>query len=143
MPPYADEAAIVSRYSADTVLLLADRDRDGTADAGVVAQALDDATAEIDSYLVAVYQLPLTEPFPNLLVWWAVDIAVYKMAADCAIQTKEHIRRYEAALAALLQVRQGKRDLGIPTGEPPSQPSGRAHFQSEERVFTRDTLKGF
>ena len=77
--PYATTEQVTERYGADLILRLTDRDGDGAADAEVLERALADAASEIDTYLAAKYQLPLSET-PAVLTRLAVDIAVYRLA---------------------------------------------------------------
>lgn len=142
---YATQADIVTLYSPDA-LHVADRDGDGVPDAGAVARALDLASAEIDSYIGARYRLPLEEP-PAILMQYAVDIALYRLALSRDVASTEHRTRYDDARAALKDLSNGKSVLVFPGGadgddtdavaEPRPIVSG-----GPERQFTRDKMAG-
>ena len=70
--PYATPEQVIERHGADAVLLLTDREGDGAADVGAIERALEDALAEIDTYLAAKYDLPLSET-PTVLTRLAAD----------------------------------------------------------------------
>ena len=137
--PYATQEQIVERYGADAVTLLADRDGDGQPDAEVVAQSLDDATAEIDSYLATKYDLPLPR-VPEVLVRICVDIAVYRLAPEIAEQTDERRLRYEDAVRLLKSLAKGETSLGL--DDPPPSSFGAVTVSGGPRRFTRDKLRG-
>ena len=134
---YATTEQISERYGADVLLLLADRDRDGAADAAVVEQALADAAAEIDTYLAAKYDLPLTET-PDILTRLAVDIAVYRLAAEADLSTDERRKRYEDAVKLLERVARGEASLGL--ADPPASAYGGVKISRRPRRFSRKTF---
>lgn len=132
---YATQADLEARYGAEEVLQLADRNRDGVIDAGVIDRALADAEAEINGYLGSRYQLPLAD-VPQIVNVYACDIARYRLYADLA--TDEVRRRYEDAVKFLRLAAEGKVKIG-PTqaGAEPTQAGG-AEVQSGGLVFGRD-----
>ena len=135
--PYATTEQVTERYGADLVLRLTDRDGDGAADAEVLERALADAAAEIDTYLAAKYQLPLSET-PAVLTRLAVDIAVYRLASEADLLTEERRQRYDDAISLLRRIAKGEASLGL---ESPGAPS-RAWTQSRPRRFSRETMSG-
>lgn len=135
--PYATAEQVIERHGADAVLLLADRDGDGTADPGVLDQALADAAAEIDTYLAAKYGLPLAST-PSVLTRLACDIAVYQLAKSAALATEERRRRYDAAVRLLERIARGEASLGLGSPGAPS----RAFSSARPRRFTRSTMSG-
>lgn len=134
---YATSAQVIERHGADAVLLLTDRDNDGTADPGVLDRALADASAEIDTYVAAKYDLPLSET-PEVLTRLAVDIAVYRLAVTAGKRIEEYRVRYEDAVALLKRIADGKASLGLASPGAPS----RAWTQSRPRRFSRETMAG-
>lgn len=136
---YATQADIVTRYSEADLLVIADRDNDQVADVDVVARALEDAAAEIDTYVSAKYSLPLPS-IPDVLVRLNVDIAVYRLSTDAAQATDERRQRYEDAIALLKDISKGVASLGI--SEPPPSSNGGAVLISNGRLFKRGTLRG-
>lgn len=133
--PYATQQQIEDRYGQEALLLVADRDGDGVADTAVVDQALIDATAEIDTYLAARYDLPLPST-PEVLVRLCVDIVIYRLAADADVATEEKRQRYEDAVALLRRMASGEVSLGLP--EPPESSNGTVSINAQPRRFGRD-----
>ena len=135
--PYATAEQVTERHGADAVLLLTDRDGDGVADSGAIERALEDASAEIDTYLAAKYDLPLSET-PAVLTRLAADIAIYRLAVSADRRIDEHRVRYDDAVKLLVRIAKGEASLGLAS---PGQPS-RAWTQSRPRRFSRETMAG-
>jgi phage gp36-like protein len=107
-----------------------------------VKVALEDASAEIDSYLGKVYSLPLATP-PPVLKRLAIDIAVYRLMSLLPKEMVEDARqRYEDAIKWLQELAEGQIQLdGVAET---SGGSGRVAYVSSNRVFDSETgLKGF
>lgn len=138
-PPYATPADIGAQYGAETLALLTDRDGDGDGDPGAAERALADAAAEIDTYLAGRYDLPLSPGRAALLRRPAVDIAVYRLAADAATATDERRRRYEDAVRYLEKIASGEIRLGTDGVRTP--PRARA-LPGPPRRFTRGSVLG-
>ncbi|MDA8254180.1 MAG: DUF1320 family protein [Betaproteobacteria bacterium] len=132
---YATQADLESRYGAEEVLQLADRDGDGVIDAGVIDQALRDADAEIDGYLGSRYQLPLATA-PQIINVYACDIARYRLYASAA--TEEVRNRYQDALKFLRLAAEGKVMIGPSANGAAPLSAGSAEMQSGGRVFGRE-----
>lgn len=109
--PYASAADLETRFGADEVLQLADRNGDGVIDDGVIDVALAEAAAEIDVYLAGRYALPLAST-PSVLVRLACDIARYRLMADNPLE--EARKRYEDARRLLEGIAVGRVSLGLP-----------------------------
>jgi len=112
--PYATQADLEARFGVDELTQLTDRVNAGVPDAAIVARALSDATAEIDSYLASRYALPLW-PVPTVLARIACDIARYRLWEDRA--SDEVRRRYEDALRLLEGIAKGILSLGLPEAD--------------------------
>lgn len=131
---YASLEDLQARFGAEEILQLADRNRDGVIDAGVIDRALADADAEINGYLGSRYQLPLAE-VPQIVNVYACDIARFRLYHDLA--TEEVRKRYEDALKFLRMVAEGKVKIGpAANGAEPTQAGG-AEIQSGGLVFGR------
>jgi phage gp36-like protein len=136
---YATQQDIVDRYGQDLLLLIADRDADAVIDVDVVTRALTDATAEIDTYLAAKYELPLPS-VPEVLVRLCVDVVVYRLSSEADAATEERRIRYDDAIALLRRIASGEVSLGLP--DPPPSSSGAAVVSGEGRVFSRKSMRG-
>ena len=149
---YATVEQVIKRYGDDLLHIIADRDRDGEIDQEAVTLALADASGQIDSALAKRYPLPLPiQSRPALLTRLCVDIAVYWLAEDGAGATDDKRRRYEDAMKYLERLADGRIDLpSVSDGiEPPGSGVGSgdsmvgAEFSASERLFTRQTMRGF
>ena len=96
-----------------------------------IATAIEDADAEINSFLSKRYQLPLNiTTVPRPLHRVAVSIAIYWLSER------------DNQITDLIP--NGTRDLGLPTDTPaPETDNGRMIVVSDnKRLFTRNNLKG-
>lgn len=138
---YASVADLVVRYGEATITGLTDLSRKGVVDSAVAEQALDDASAEIDGYLMSRYQLPMTSAM-RILTVYCCDIAVYRLCTGKRQLTEDIVHRYEAAQKFLQLVAAGKVGLGInmPSGEKAVVQSDGVVFSAKEKVFGRDSI---
>lgn len=110
---YASQQDLIDRFGEDELLVAADRDRDGVIDAGVVEAALEDASAEIDSYLAQAYQLPLPTT-PRLINRLACDIAFHRLSPEADTATEYRRTRYDEAVSLLKKLAKREITLGMP-----------------------------
>ena len=105
-----------------------------------LAAALADATELIDSYAAPRYAVPL-DPVPAPVRRWCADIARWYL--DRA-RTDEAIRKaYEDALQGLKDMARGIivfQAAGVPSQDTAQ---GQVAMAGPERLFSRDSLKGF
>jgi phage gp36-like protein len=99
---YGETARVVMRSDADRAQL----------DVVRATRAIASADAEIDSYLVGRYSVPVT-PTPALLKQLSIDIALYRMALTMPHRSDEMRQRYEDALKTLDKLAAEKIDLVI------------------------------
>lgn len=145
--PYATETHLRDRYGDVSLLQLADRDRDGSADPAVIARALADADAEIDGYLAARYPVPVT-PAPPRLTDLACSIAWFKLHAQGVAKDGPERMAYDDAVAYLVRVARG--EVALPgvaagaggAGAPAAAAGSGAARSGAGRVFSRDSLRG-
>jgi len=135
--PYATAQDMSDRYGEDTVLRLSDRNGDDQADEHVLTQALNDATAEIDTYLAMRYSTPMT-PVPSVLTRLCIDIAVYRLASSADMATEEQRTRYEDALTLLDKIAKGQVLLGAPAIA--NTTAGSAHLVTQAKRFSRGRI---
>ena len=143
---YADLDDLKTLCGDEELIQLTDRadPPSGEIDAGVVALALSAAGNEIDGYVAAQYAVPLAT-VPALLVNLAADIARYRLYKDAP--TDQARKRYEDAVKTLTNISKGIIKLPIEGASGSSaEPAGRDGvmvIQSEERIFSRSTMRGW
>lgn len=101
-----------------------------------IDDAINDATAEIDSYLAVRYSLPIASPVPAVLKRCACELARYFLWDD---NITDHIRqRYEDSITILKSIANGTMVLPI-NGSSIQQPSrsGGVQFSSTPSVWGR------
>jgi phage gp36-like protein len=136
---YATQADLETRYGADAVLTAADRDGDGTADAAAIERALSGASEEIDGYLAKRYALPLAE-VPGLVRDLCERLAfarLHTFTVPEAVQAEA-----DKARRTLKDISDGTVELSL-AGKAPAAAGGGPEVAGPDRVFSRDTLKGF
>lgn len=113
----------------------------GVIDTDVIDNSLEAADVEIDAYLGdRGYSLPLA-PVPPIVAKLAVDLAVFNLYSRRQGPPDHWQARYNNAIKMLTRIQAG--DIGLGNGDPKASESDQAEVVSEERIFTRDTLKNF
>jgi phage gp36-like protein len=111
---YATQQDLIDRADNGEATLIELTDRavppTGLVDANVVAKAIADADALIDSYLQSRYVLPLAS-VPKSLTRASVDIALYDLYGSRAPKGVED--RYRDALRWLVDLSRGAVSLGL------------------------------
>lgn len=109
----------------------------------IINNAIADAEGEIDGYLSKRYPVPLTQ-VPRSISKLAKDIAVYNLYSRVGIdendREKNYLNRYRAAVEFLKLVADGKVDIGVTSNQKVA--STGFHVKSNNRLFSRDSLKG-
>jgi len=135
---YATQADLEARFGVDELTQLTDRAGAGVPDATIVARALSDAAAEIDTYLASRYALPLS-PVPTVLARIACDIARYRLWEDRA--SDEVRRRYEDNVRLLEGIAKGVLSLGLPEAD--AAPALAEASLGNRRVMSRAGTGGY
>lgn len=110
------------------------------------ALAISDADAEIDGYLAKRYNVPFAKT-PQVINKLAKDIALYNLVSRHGIdegdREKTYLTRYNAAIAFLLHVAEGKIDIG--EGENSMESAANTGFamSSSGRLFRRESMEGW
>ncbi len=132
---YCTQAVLSLEIGAQELILLTDHANTGAMDTTVIAKALSDADAKINSYLT-VYPLPLAV-VPANFERMAGDIARYFLYKN---QMIDPVRTaYTDAVKYLEQVGMGKISLGADVlGAVAAPASAGAQFVSNTAVFGRD-----
>lgn len=101
----------------------------------VAQAALDDATAEIDGYLVGRYTLPLASP-PDVLRVHCVTLAHYRLLGSAADEAARE--DYKAVREYLTRVADGRVALTAPNAAPPVAGLGQVLFSPGAKVMGRE-----
>lgn len=112
---YATRNDMAARFGEDELIELTDRANVGQVDELVLAGALDDASAEIDSYLAGRYAVPLAQA-PRFLAGLCSDIARYRLCGSGTRSTDEIHERYRNAIRFLEKVSSGAVSIGPVAG---------------------------
>jgi len=137
---YATRNDMEARFGEGELIALTDRTRQGVIDDVVLNQALADANALVDVYIMGRYPIPL-ETIPPALVGTTCDLARYNLYDDaCPDSVKD---RHKDAIRFLEQIAAGKIALAAPDGS--EQPTGgdTVVMESAGSVWARDKSKGY
>ncbi|GLX85058.1 hypothetical protein tloyanaT_13100 [Thalassotalea loyana] len=139
---YATVADLESRIGREELIILAPDESDpNNYSQAVIVKALEDASAEIDTYISAVHPLPLQEP-PLALIRRCCDIARYTLMDDQPTDAAE--KRYDQAVSYLKDIAKGLVNLQINDSTPaPTKSLVSVKRRQSDRTFTRDSLSGF
>lgn len=106
-------------------------------------QALDDATAEINTFIAKVTRLPMAEP-PHILTVLCRDLAMHRLYINLGHDSEIYDRLRKSALATLRNIAKGETAIGDDgDGDSALTSPGVAMTDGPERLFTRNSLKGF
>lgn len=147
MPAYAALSDLTERFEEREIVQLTDDAGTGAADEAIAGRALTAASATIDGYLAATYQLPLAR-VPDNIVDLCCDIARFKLWQRKGTPPERVARDYDLAIKMLGEISRGTIKIDAGTREQPARdgaivtttddPSG-----DSGRIFGRDRLKGF
>lgn len=143
--PFATKPDMLARFGEREVIALTDRDNVGAMDDAVLQQGLDDADAEISSYISGRYTLPFVSA-PKPLVGYACDIARFRLTGGEVVCTDDIQTRYDYAIKFLRMVARGEITLGVdatgaPEGGVPATSSVKT--VAGRRRFNADTMEGY
>lgn len=139
---YATRQDIVDFVGEQLLISLTDTGmpRSDAINEAVLSRALDDASAEIDSYLAVRYSLPLAAP-PAILRSLALDISKYRLWKDTP---PENVRqRFKDAREFLTSVSAGKAVLDAVTKPQIPVSAGGVAFTGNDRTFTKTGLTDY
>ncbi|RVA07642.1 DUF1320 domain-containing protein [Mesorhizobium sp. M7A.F.Ca.US.002.01.1.1] len=141
---YAVKQDLIDRFGEKELRELTDRTNrpPTTIDDTVVGRAVNDATALIDGYIAKKYSLPLVT-VPDILVKVAADLARYFLHGKAADKDSPVTAAYNQAVAWLKDVAKGLIELDDGGEAPEPAGGGAIKTSAPNRVFTRDSLKGF
>ena len=134
---YCTQSDIEKRIGEEDLTRLSDYDGDGSPDAAVVTQAIEDAQSDIDSYLQVKYSVPVS-PVPNVLRKRTVTLAVYYLMLGRDSVTDDWRHAYDEVISWLKDIVAGKAELGIEPKPTESTGSGGVRYGGQDRIFGRD-----
>lgn len=108
----------------------------------IVAAHIGDAVSLIDGFLAKRYTLPLGM-VPSALTKIAADIARFNLHGDNATKDSPVERNYQAAMKWLRDVASGLVVIDDAGVVPTAAGGGQIQTSTPNRVFTRDSLRGF
>lgn len=111
----------------------------GLVDTNVAQKALDDASAEIDGYLMGRYALPLAQP-PAVLRVHCVSLAHYRLLGSNADEVT--LADVKALRAWLAKVADGSVALFAPADAPAAAGVGDVVFATGDKVMGREAAVG-
>lgn len=129
---YCTREDLVAKFGASDIEMLED------GKPAAVAEAIDDATSMINSYLAGRYNLPLTV-VPPVLLKVCRDLVRYSLDVD---PTDIIIRRRDDAVKYLESLATGRATLGVAQHEEPVG-GDTAEMVSSPLRWDRDRSKGF
>ena len=137
---YAADTDLFNKYGQDHIGRITNPDATSTTpDADKVTSALEQATAEIDSFLGSCYVTPV-DPVPAVLKFKTIDIAYYHLYTGCEENEKAK-EQYERCLEWLDRLCCG--DCTIDIGLTRRDSSDYVRVTTEERIFTRKNLEPY
>lgn len=140
---YCTKDDIIKLLPEAQLIRLTDDEGAGAVNDTRVQEAIDSAAEEMDAYLGAKYELPLTST-PPILGKMNVDMAIFNLYS----RVKETIpemrqKRYDRAIKMLEDIRDGKLSPGIqPAPDPPDtgQVEGGSMIDVRTKIFTETTM---
>jgi len=137
---YCTQADLERRYGEQELIDLSDRSGNNAVDTQVVAEAIADAEALIDSYLEQRYRSKMPfSPVPTVLERIACSVARYNLYSNSIPEAVQ--KAYDAAVDFLKAVVSGKASLGA--DEQPPASGGLPQMESDGRIFGRSDSEGF
>jgi phage gp36-like protein len=126
----------------EVVIQLTDDENLGVTNQTRIAEAIASADGEIDSYCGSRYTVPFS-PVPDIVRKMSVDIAIYNLYSRRVEEIPAtRSDRYKNTIRQLTMIAEGK--LTIESTAPPAQEGGAECNKTEDdRIFTRDKLKGY
>jgi phage gp36-like protein len=140
--PYCTQQNLIDRYGEDMLRDLTDRavPLTGAIDGAAVNDAIGNADAMIDGYLMGRYSLPMATT-PGIVKQLSQVIAIYNLHRHL---TDEKIRQdYEDAVKRLRDIQSGVFILGAAGVEPAATPKGSVETNGISPTFTGGSMDGF
>lgn len=111
----------------------------------MAVEAIADADAEIDGYLMKRYPVPMA-PVPAVISKYSKDIAVYNLVSRAGIDTGEresnYLTRYKNAIAFLTKVAKGEADIVKEGTDQAKAAASGFKITGSPRLFSRNSMRG-
>lgn len=140
---YATLADILEQMAEAELIALTDDAGLDAVDETVVDRAIANAVTVIDAHCGDRYTVPFS-PVPDLVRMYAVDLAAYNLySRRTHVPVPEVItERQRQALAFLRLVQKGEASVGVPPVSSVAGESNSALIPGNERLFSRDKMRG-
>ncbi|WP_339696053.1 DUF1320 domain-containing protein [Celeribacter baekdonensis] len=140
---YATVAQLKAGIPSGDLVLLTDFEGADTPSDDRLTQALDDATAEINTYIAKAVTLPLADP-PHILTVICRDLAMHRLYVNLGHDAEVYGTLRKDAISTLKSIAKGDTSIGDDgDGDTELTSPGVAMTDGPARQFTRDSLKGF
>lgn len=138
---YCTQTDLQDQIPSATLIQLTDDAGAGAVVLAVIAKAIADADAEINSYCASRYSVPLS-PVPAMILKISVDIAIYNLYARRKGAPDDRKIRYDNAIRFLRDVSKGAVTLGAASPSP-ANTGDTVSFDGDDRIFTRGKMDGY
>ena len=135
---YCTQAQVSNYLTPERLVQLADHDRDGTADAAVIAQAIENATGLIDSYLQKKFIVPLTPPIPNEIRRLCLMLTVCELQRGLDSVTEDAKAACTEAIEELEKIVAGDKEVGLVPKPAEAAGAPNVLYDGQPRLFGRD-----
>ena len=109
---YCTKDDLLTKIPADYLVDLADDDGDGQVDDTVINEAIEQASAEIDTYLGSRYSTPLSS-VPKIVKKLCIDIVLYNLHLRSDKVTDAWKDTYKNAVELLKAIAKGDVTIGV------------------------------
>jgi phage gp36-like protein len=134
---YATQMDVENAISSEILIQLTDDDESGAVDVNVIAQAISDAEARINSALASRYTVPIAVPIPDVIKYCTVWIAVCILGKRRGVLPEEYQKECDYWFNWLKEIDDGGKDvpgLTSASGYP------RSTTETQQRLLVRDRL---
>lgn len=133
---YCTQQDLIKSFDEAELIIMTDRDNLGVINEDVLNNAIDNAAAEIDSYISVRYSLPLNST-PSVLTLHACNITRYRLYDNRS--RDEVTERYKQAISFLDKISKGTVSLGVTS----SQESEVSHKVTAKQGVSKLNWDGF
>jgi len=138
---YSTQVDLEKRISPAELAQMTDDTGGGTIDPAKIDEAIADADSEIDGYCADRYSVPFS-PVPDLVRRISAELAIHILASRRGKMTEVVQNKRTAAVGLLKSISKGDVTLGTAT-QAVEVPDEAPEFESNDRLFSRDTMDGF